>query len=117
LASKLYFSKKDIFLNSDIFKKVILELKEKIEKTKQVLAENENISKRNKSIKTKLESALKFVNQNKYYKNLEPNLANQLASYKNLLENNNISDFSDIDDSLEPFYEIPHSLEDLQDLL
>ncbi|MBB1564432.1 MBL fold metallo-hydrolase [Candidatus Gracilibacteria bacterium] len=117
LASKLYSSKKDIFLNSDIFKKVTLELKEKIEKTKQVLVENENISKRNKSIKTKFESALKFVNQNKYYKNLESNLASRLASYKNLLENNNISDFSDIDDSLEPFYEIPNSLEDLQDLL
>gem|GEM_PF-3227041 len=117
MASKLYSSKKDILLNSNIFDKVVLELKEKIEKTKQVLAENENISKRNKARKNNFESALEFVKQNKYYENFDESLANKLKSYESFLEENNISDFSDIDDNFEPFYEIPYSLEDLQDLL
>ncbi len=105
----LKWYEQEIFIDNSVFNKIKVELAERVEKTKKILAENSRIKKDNEKLSEDLDEALNFV----LYVNREQS-KELFDSYSKFLKKHSVKDYTDIEDALEKPYKVKYNLETLE---
>lgn len=106
LDSWAHESDEKIFLPIEIYNKIKTELQEKIENTKKAISENKKISDENSIKREEFEWALDLLEAWHIWVELK-------NSTEKFLSENWIYSINDIDEALEPLYEIKYSLDNI----